>query len=86
MLCSCLPALQMVSGEQVGQALAFAGDERLPGGERLSFRLALISLLKEQGQRLAQVGAHAWAFRSQPLVLPLLCVGSGAPIAHSVAA
>ena len=47
----------MVSGEQVGQALAFAADERLPGGERLSFRLALISLLKEQGQRLALVGA-----------------------------
>ena len=53
-----LPArLQMVSGEQIAQALAFAADERLPGGERLSFRLALISLLKEQGQRMAQVGA-----------------------------
>ena len=47
----------MVSGEQIGQALTFAADERLPGGERLPFRLALISLLKEQGQRLAQVGA-----------------------------
>ncbi|EFN50881.1 hypothetical protein CHLNCDRAFT_141680 [Chlorella variabilis] len=52
---------QMLSGELISRAAEFVGDARLPPGEALALRLALIGLLREEGQRLAQAGSAAAA-------------------------
>lgn len=47
--------LQLLAASLLGQACAFAGDERLPAGEVLAFRLRLVRALHHHGTALAQV-------------------------------
>ena len=84
----------MLSGELISRAAEFVGDARLPPGEALALRLALIGLLREEGQRLAQVVGGGGATCGLQVVvstrvLPVVGAarkrahnGSGWPLAH----